>query len=80
MQYEKSLQDDRIVSGDCDRRREVVKKVTFQKRKDASSFGDVTRCLGCGTSLNINESGICPNCGRVFDLEKYDFVIKDMKI
>lgn len=71
--------DGNILQGDPDSRVSVTHKITFQKRKDARPLEDVVRCLGCGTSLNIGESGICPNCGRTFDLDQFDFVITEWK-
>ena len=78
--YEESLESGKVISGDKERRREMIKEVLFQKRKDATSYGEVARCLGCGTSINVNENGKCPNCGRIFDLEKYDYIIKEMDL
>ena len=47
------------------------------KKPVGSSLGIVNRCLGCGTTLNINDNGKCPSCGRIFDLEEFDFYIED---
>lgn len=67
------------VSGDKNNRVVVSQDVEFLKKKDSKSF-DVFRCFGCGTSFNINSSGICPNCGRVYDLDELDYIIKDIEI
>ena len=59
---------------DMDSRTEVYKKAIFCKRIGAER-GEVARCSGCGMSLNINESGKCPNCGRIYELENYDYYL-----
>ncbi len=63
-----------IVEGNDDTRSTVIHQVDFVKRI-GNSLPEVVRCLGCGTSLNINEDGKCPNCGRIFDLEEFDYYI-----
>ena len=63
-----------VVSGDNSSRSTIIHKVEFIKRVGAKNE-EVSRCLGCGTPLDINNSGKCPNCGRVFDLEEYDYYI-----
>ena len=37
------------------------------------------RCYGCGTTFDINQSGICPVCGRVYDLEEIDYYIDEFE-
>ena len=67
------------ISGDRNNRVVVSQDVEFMKKKDSKAF-NVFRCFGCGTNFNINESGICPNCGRVYDLDELDYIIKDIEI
>ena len=64
----------KIVFGSNTERKSVIHPVVFKKKLGARR-DDALRCLGCGTTFNINENGICPNCGRVFDLEEYDYYL-----
>ena len=57
-----------------DSRTEVYKKAIFCKKIGAEQE-EITRCLGCGASLNINASGKCPNCGRIYELENHDYYL-----
>ena len=66
-----------VVQGDANARISTTLKINFQKAKDARPLEEVTRCLGCGTSFNIDESGICPHCGRTFDLDQFDYIITE---
>ncbi len=68
----------KIVSGSNTDRSTVIHKVLFQKKIINSNNG-VYRCLGCGTSIDVNNNGICPNCGRVFDLDEFDYYIESFE-
>lgn len=70
--YQKSFND-------REERVSVLKKVMFQKKKNAV-LEESPRCMGCGTSFNIYEMSSCPSCGRLYDLEEYDYIIKDMDL
>ena len=48
--------------------------LTFKKRKDAIR-GISVKCGGCGVSLDVNHSGICPYCGAVTSAASYDYVL-----
>lgn len=63
-----------VIGGSPTNRMLIRHLVTFQKKIGAEKE-NTSRCLGCGASINILESGKCPNCGRIYDLEKFDFVI-----
>ena len=67
--------DGTIVKGNSTNRIEREYLVVFQKPVNGHR-GIVDRCLGCGRSLAVNESGVCPDCGRVYDLELFDYIIK----
>ncbi len=60
--------------GNNDSRTEVTKQAVFCKKVGAKP-GLVARCLGCGASLNVNDNGKCPNCGRIYDLEEFDYYL-----
>lgn len=67
------------VSGDMNNREVIDQEIVFMKKKDSKSI-DMFKCFGCGTNFNINDIGICPSCGRVYDLDELDYIIKDMRI
>lgn len=66
--------DGKVIGGSSTNRMSITHQVVFQKEVD-SQRQIVNRCLGCGASFNIKESGKCPNCGRIYDLEKFDYII-----
>lgn len=63
-----------LLRGNQDTRIEVMKKAVFCK-KIGTNREVVSRCLGCGMPLNINDNGKCQNCGRVYDLEEFDYYL-----
>lgn len=69
----------KYVSGDNNNRIVDNQLITFKKNKAAKDSG-VFRCLGCGATFNINADGVCPSCGRVFDLDEFDYIISDIRI
>lgn len=69
----------KYVSGNNNSRIVVNQTITFKKSKIAKD-NSVFRCLGCGANFNINASGICPQCGRVYDLDEFDYIIYDMEV
>lgn len=78
LRYFKSKTDGSIVGGNKNSRVILVNRVTF-KKKINSDMRVTDRCHGCGTTFNINQSGICPTCGRVYDLEEVDYYIDDFE-
>lgn len=72
------VQDGKITGGSDNNRINLTKKVVFKKIQNNENR-DTNRCRGCGTTYNINESGICPTCGRIFDLEKVDYYIDEFE-
>lgn len=67
-----------VVRGNSTNRSTVIHIVTLCKKVGVER-DSVARCFGCGTTFNINESGICPTCGRVFDLEEFDYYIESFE-
>lgn len=67
----------KFTHGNQDIKSKVI-RTAILKKPVGSSLGMVNRCLGCGTTLNVNDNGKCPSCGRIFDLEEFDFYIEDL--
>lgn len=68
------------LSGINDHRIETDHYVVFSKRLDAEELKSARRCPNCGSTLDINNSGICPYCNSVFNLEKYDYIVTSMDL
>lgn len=79
LKYFLSIDTNEFESGDMENRKTISQSIVFLKKKDAKNL-DVVRCFGCGANFNINASGICPQCGRVYDLFEFDYIIKDMEL
>ncbi len=73
LKYYLSLRDGHIVKGNDTVRQDQNFKVVFKKKIGASS--NEFRCLGCGITISIHEGGKCPQCGRIFDLELFDYIL-----
>lgn len=50
-----------------------VKKVNFQK------VGTVNKCPGCGASIDVNKTGLCPYCGTTYNQEDKNWIVSSMK-
>lgn len=67
-----------IISGNSEIRIEKYKKLILTKIKEAKELGISRTCESCGANLDINMNGRCTYCGTVFNLENYDWIIKDI--
>ena len=68
------------VSGINDHRVENTHYVVFSKRLNAEELKSARRCPNCGHTLDVNNSGICPYCNGVFNMEKYDYIVTSMDL
>lgn len=73
LKYFLSTENGEIVSGDDRNRVEVVHHAVFKKR--ITSDSDDYRCFGCGSTILIENAGKCPACGRVYDLDTFDYIL-----
>lgn len=78
MDYIIDIDTGELVSGDDSRRIEKVNILTFEKKINTKEIGIVRKCLGCGASISVNTSGKCAYCDRIYDQEKYDYVLISM--
>lgn len=65
----------KLVRGQNQDRIEKLNDLSFTKKRDFASFGNVRKCQSCGASMDINNSGKCPYCGSIYDLAKYDWIL-----
>lgn len=77
LRYYVSLSDGSYISGDRDNRIDRILNITLKRKSNVENI-NTFNCLGCGSSINITNGYKCPNCGRVFDLDEYDFIIDKM--
>lgn len=69
-----------LLSGDDSRRIEKVNILRFEKKINTKEIGLVRKCLGCGASISVNTSGKCVYCDRIYDQEKYDYVLVSISV
>lgn len=80
MDYIIDLNSGDLVSGDDTRRIEKKYILIFEKLLDTKEIGIVRKCLGCGASISVNTSGKCAYCDRIYDQEKYDYVLMSISV
>mgnify|MGYP004481370857 FL=1 len=68
------------VSGNRDSRVSRNNYLTFMKKIDFQTVGTVNKCPGCGASIDVNASGICPYCGTVYNQEDKNWILSSMKM
>lgn len=68
------------VSGNRDSRVSRNNYLTFMKKIDFQIVGTVNKCPGCGASIDVNASGICPYCGTVYNQEDKNWILSSMNL
>lgn len=69
-----------FISGENTRRIERKYNLVFEKDRDTEKQKLSRKCPGCGNNMDINNSGKCNYCGRIYDLDKYDYILTSMNI
>lgn len=72
--------DGNYVSGNQDSRVSKNYDLTFMKKIDFQTVGTVNKCPGCGASIDVNASGICPYCGTVYNQEDKNWVLSSINL
>ena len=72
--------DGNYVSGNQDSRVSRNYDLTFMKKIDFQTVGTVNKCPGCGASIDVNASGICPYCGTVYNQEDKNWVLSSINL
>lgn len=68
------------VSGNRDSRVSRNYDLTFTKKINGEKVGTVNKCPGCGASIDVNATGICPYCGTVYNQEDKNWVLSSMNL
>ena len=64
-----------FVSGNNEHRIETKHYITFTKSIGAKELNEARRCPSCGSTLDINNSGVCPYCKQIIEMKDYDYII-----
>ncbi len=67
------------VKGDREYRLEKANYLRFTKKIITKNLGIVQKCPTCGASMDLNNTGICPFCKKVFSQEDYDWILEEMR-
>ena len=67
------------VKGDREYRLEKANYLRFTKKRITKNLGIVQKCPTCGASMDLNNTGICPFCKKVFSQEDYDWILEEMR-
>ena len=79
MDYVIDKETNKYKRGINDHRIEVVYHLTFEKSIYAKNEGIIKKCPTCGASMDVNNTGKCIYCGSIYNTEKYDWVLVDIK-
>ncbi len=63
------------ISGDNNYRTEDTYYLTLVKNKNVKNEDVVKKCPGCGASLSVNTSGVCPYCKSIYDQRNHDWIL-----
>lgn len=72
-------EDGNFVSGINDARIEKNNYMTFTKRIGASRLTSVSKCPGCGASVDVNSNGKCAYCDTIFNLEDKGWILTSLE-
>ncbi len=79
LDYQLDLDSGNKVAGNDQRRILRTYELKIIKSKNAKEQGNIRRCPGCGSSLDVNYSGKCPYCGSIYNQEDYDYQILEIR-
>lgn len=68
----------KIIGRYPDDRDEKRVTLTFEKIKNAKLLKAARVCDSCGAHMNLNANGKCEYCGAIFELKKYDWILKNI--
>ena len=71
--------DGKIISGNDKTRVERENILTLEIMKDVKTQKIVRKCLGCGANMDVNYSGVCEYCGRVYNNQDYNWILTNIE-
>lgn len=80
MDYLVDKDNGNFVSGEKTKRIERNYILVFEKYRDTFKQKMARTCLGCGNNIDVNNSGKCSYCGRIYDLDKYDYILTGIDV
>ena len=80
MDYILDISSGKILFGTDQKRVEKTNYITLEKQKNGKEINGVRKCPSCGASMNINQTGVCEFCHRVYPLEEYDFIVTSIEV
>ena len=69
----------KIVSGNNERKVFHKNILTLEKRLDAKGIQTSMHCPTCGKPIDFNADGTCDYCGSVFNTEKFDYILTNIE-
>ena len=78
MDYFINKETSEYVSGINNRRIEKVNNLTFEKIIGVDYKSNIVKCPYCGASMNINSTGQCIYCRKIFNAEEHDWILVDI--
>ena len=79
MDYIVDKETNKYKRGTNDHRIEVTYNLVFEKSVYAKKEGIIKKCSTCGASMDVNNTGKCIYCGSIYNTEKYDWVLVDIR-
>ena len=68
-----------FISGNNTSRIQKDYYMIFEKRRNASKLGIIRFCPNCGAPMDLNNTGVCSFCHKVFDQENHDWILTSIR-
>lgn len=73
-------EDGNYIRGNNESRVSKNNELTFIKKINFQKAGTVNKCPGCGASIDVNKTGLCPYCGTTYNQEDKNWILSSMKM
>lgn len=75
MDYIVNKDTGKFIRGINTHRVEKMNHLVFCKKIGATYIGNTIKCPYCGADIDVNASGKCSYCQRIFDAENHDWIL-----